>query len=729
MVTVTLLAMLVSALVQPYSPYVAPHGIRVTGGHRRIHVRAMDMAMASSRGSNENVKSENDEFDIGASAQQGGFRRDAFRRVLLAATATPFLTHGAELPLPTRRLVSDRARTIFSFCASYLADRNETRGWDVDIYASGGYVRDLLLGRVSSDLDLSLCLARCPSNVTVAAIAGGMDEYCRQHPDLGINCIDVVSCLSDGAERKAVDAAQICIAMDGDDRNNIYVDLLPTIGAEEYDEIDRIPRRDQRGSAEEDSLRRDLTIGAMLLQVSRRPNSSGIGKLRGPSDLRFVLHDFHGGIEDVCTRTLRCPVPHNVSLREVYGLVAKTKEDEILASSLGLDPTRSSYPDDTIIETLWWAKIMIDDPYRILRTLRFSATLDFRIAPSFWLAARFALRPGSLDAKVSSTRKIDELRKVAQTGGGAQKLLKFFRTILDSPIGGAAFRNSFFAAPLGSVGVMDYGRAQRLVAQLPPNLSVDETIGAVLAAALLSCINGDGSDSVYVAHRLISTSILVDQVCEGLQIPTEIRRAARDSLSIASYLLEPLPVLEMHSKFAKVIAWPPPPEPVSMEERAQQFAYMVRLWSLLHFDPWSARRSLSSDPRWVMAMLAAASRSSSSTDQSLVALKMVRELEANADILLSCDGKGRFVGPSPRGGAFLGRSVANLPEVPPHLRGQIIAAVHVLSRLRGDAPIIETPDDLRTYLESNCDGLLTKLSDEWWDKGIEGKIRSPYIKK
>ena len=63
----------------------------------------------------------------------------------------------------------------------------------------------------------------------------------------------------------------------------------------------------------------------------------------------------------------------------------------------------------------------------------------------------------------------------------------------------------------------------------------------------------------------------------------------------------------------------------------------------------------------------------------------------------------------PRG--LSGRAVAKLPEVPPHLRGQIISAIHVLCRLRGERPTLETPEQLRAYLEG-CGGLLTKLGEE-----------------
>ena len=65
-------------------------------------------------------------------------------RGLLAAAATPFLMHDAPLPLLTRRLVSPRARVILAFVLEYLA--SDAQLATVEVYASGGYVRDLLLG-------------------------------------------------------------------------------------------------------------------------------------------------------------------------------------------------------------------------------------------------------------------------------------------------------------------------------------------------------------------------------------------------------------------------------------------------------------------------------------------------------------------------------------------------------------------------------------------------------
>ena len=62
-----------------------------------------------------------------------------------------------------------------------------------------------------------------------------------------------------------------------------------------------------------------------------------------------------------------------------------------------------------------------------------------------------------------------------------------------------------------------------------------------------------------------------------------------------------------------------------------------------------------------------------------------------------------------------GSAVAELPEVPPHLRSQLRAQVHVLCRLRGEAPALHTSAQLREYLQAGCGGLLSRLTGEWWE--------------
>ena len=66
--------------------------------------------------------------------------------------------------------------------ATSVLDFLHDQGLPVDVLASGGYVRDLLLGRISGDLDISLCLVRCEPGVTVMTIAEGMPTFAQRRP-------------------------------------------------------------------------------------------------------------------------------------------------------------------------------------------------------------------------------------------------------------------------------------------------------------------------------------------------------------------------------------------------------------------------------------------------------------------------------------------------------------------------------------------------------------------
>ena len=65
-------------------------------------------------------------------------------------------------------------------------------------------MRDLLLGVPPDDLDLSICLADCPRNVTIATIVEGLPAYARRHPELGVDEVLITTALSDVAKSKEV---------------------------------------------------------------------------------------------------------------------------------------------------------------------------------------------------------------------------------------------------------------------------------------------------------------------------------------------------------------------------------------------------------------------------------------------------------------------------------------------------------------------------------------------
>ena len=306
-------------------------------------------------------------------------QRPAFQRSLAAAASLPWITHCSPLPPLTRGLISPRARIVLAFVVEYLFEQ----GLDADVLASGGYVRDLLMGRISDDLDLSLCLVRCAPDLTVGAIAHGMPSFAERRPDLGIEQVTVVTSLSDVARDKAVDAAQVCLRIGGEP---VLIDLLPTISREVYDADDRIPTRGVRGTSEEDTLRRDLTIGAMLVHVTRPDRGPYVADAKavavaadgGPravvppavaaaaaADLQFVLLDFHGGIEDVHARVLRCPTPRDRSCAEAWEEIFDGEtSDRARARQLGLEPapTGDSADDERAkLQVIWWIKLLRDE--------------------------------------------------------------------------------------------------------------------------------------------------------------------------------------------------------------------------------------------------------------------------------------------------------------------------------------------------------------------------------
>jgi tRNA nucleotidyltransferase/poly(A) polymerase len=171
------------------------------------------------------------------------------------------------------------------------------------LLVNGGYVRDLLLGKKPDDLDLSLCLRACAAEVTFDSVMKGIEAFVNRRPDLNVSSVNVTTILSDTSKDKNVDTAKAHLLV-GSPPERIEVDFMPTIGEEQYDEFDRVPLRDVRGTAEQDALRRDLTIGAMMLEISRPPSEAPPARggaadaLAAAAGLRWTLLDYYGGLSD-----------------------------------------------------------------------------------------------------------------------------------------------------------------------------------------------------------------------------------------------------------------------------------------------------------------------------------------------------------------------------------------------------------------------------------------------
>ena len=865
----------------------------------------------------------------------------------------PALRHGAFLPDSSVALISEQDQLVLRFVLDYL-QASQGLG-DIPVMISGGYVRDLLIGRSSNDLDLTLDLRVCAPDVTVDVVAAGMPEFAASRVGGRIVSVELVTALSETSRNKAVDAAQVRMrisrggvgggsegsaAEEEEAVDEVLVDLMPTIAREVYDELDRIPRREGRGTPRQDALRRDLTIGAMLLEVvgegreaaaaeracapeglgapipydaagrlgvegelraldddvareqSAVPDSgnqeecdlptaassppakgsgfggavrSSISQMKrfaqraggersgdawsaAPPPVRFRLLDFHSGLRDLQSGVLRAPYPRDMRIEEVWaelafepalraeveamlelssGVLAAGGDGGGIAAGLGMatgmatganldsNKARSALGEVAApavggagsagflkgvrtegalaaeqlasqLQILWWIKSLRDDPLRLVRALRFASTLGFRVHPSFWDAVPFAT--DALRHKVSGPRKLAELRKIAKAG--IAPLLGFF-DLAFSPLAAfgeaVAFGDALFGGQPGSdtcpsyerVSVaegFDCGAMRRIADALPDDIGADARLGAVLAAAIVSCdlrANGpcvlsitdgelfdacnqagppkfswlaasddaadddDGAAADGAVPRCLrpdmaasaasaaetrteddsmraAASISLAEVrraCDGLSASTSTVLASAAPLELAAALLRPLNTYGQHEIFAAAVV---PSTGASGDAHdgamldGDGFVALLQMWELLKLDPSQAARRLDVGADFVLALLR--TRCSPAT---------MRQLEARLAVL-SRDG--------PR---LNGKAVAGLEGVPPHLRGTLLAQIHVLCRLRAETPLLDTPERVAEYLDGHCNGLLSSVREEWLEPHAEGEkpqLREAYGK-
>ena len=318
--------------------------------------------------------------------------------------------------------------------------------------------------------------------------------------------------LSDTSKEKNIDTAKAHIGV-GKPAVRIEVDFMPTIGEETYDDTDRVPTRDVRGTTEQDALRRDLTIGALLIEVTAAPGVEALDAHAAAEAMRWRLLDHYGGLADLRDGVLRSPYPSGRPAAQVYAEVIRSRHEQRLARQLGLAPPNvkpdakpdtkpDAKPDlagaaeteeERMLQVVWWVKVLRGDPLRVLRAMRFAAKLNFTLHDTFWTAVPFALP--ALQTKVAGARKSTELLKIAKAGRPA--LLDFLHLSFGRPLpvgvlpclapalfGGADAKGAvrFLAA---CDGFDEPGL--RAAASALPALGPEEDFGVCLAAATYSC--------------------------------------------------------------------------------------------------------------------------------------------------------------------------------------------------------------------------------------------------
>lgn len=702
------------------------------------------------------------------------------------------VAHAQLLPAEIVSSVPHREKLVLSFVLAFL----EANALPAQLLVNGGYVRDLLLGKAPDDLDLSLCLRECHPSVTVSTVMHGLPGFARERPELNISSVTITTILSDTSKDKNVDTAKAHMVV-GSPPERLEVDFMPTIGEETYDEFDRVPERDVRGTPEQDALRRDLTIGAMLLHVFHPPGGSpavsggtGISPDEAAEGLRWRLLDFYGGLADLQAHVLRSPYPIGTDVAEVRASVLRSEEEIELArnlrileapsapvgpepnaadeSAMPVSPASSRPPTircEHELQTIWWIKVLRDDPLRVLRALRFSAKLGFALHPAFWLAVPFALN--SLQSKVAGSRKKDELIKLAKAG--REPLLVFFDLAFGFPLplptggsgghltclapalfGGAdpkgvaqflspsilqtsggdeAIRRRWMARtgapdsqpaavdvmlaggpadlpPLGAPPTYASAAMRSAASALELGLSEEETLGASLAAAVYACaLVGDGAGLDGAPSAAAESDPSLAELSDAdAAAATAADRAMIEVLAACDGLSSSNEMRQAaHTPLLCVRALLTTPKHVGMHDLFAAASHAHRATHDVDGAEFCALVHM-----WeTLKMANARKRSVGYLPNFILALASTRCEGSTAASLRS-----RLRTLSVDGPSISGEALGALPTLPPHLRGTFLSCMHVLCRINGHMAPLTDSASLATFLEERS--LVEALDAEWY---------------
>jgi tRNA nucleotidyltransferase/poly(A) polymerase len=624
------------------------------------------------------------------------------------------ISHNTVLPPTLQQNIPNAECTILSFILRYL----ERQQVAAPLLIVGGYVRDLLLGKVPDDLDLAICLAECSEQINVSLLVDGMPAFALEHPEYLVKEIRVTTILSDESKAKQLDTAKcnfdVIVDTVAGTVKRIEVDIMPTIGEEIYSEHSRVPVRNERGTIVEDTLRRDLTIGALLLEVQHRTSTSNTPTNPQTTNFNHTLTmrmlDHYGGVKDLDRGILRSPVPHSNTLasvgleeRVLYSVAPEgggsRPNDITLGSALGIVGRGDG--DLLTQQKLWWIKVLRDDPLRTLRCLRFAAKFNFEIHTSFWSAVPFS--ENVLRNKVAGNRKLQEMLKIAKMKSNGNALCRFFtsifshryltynglhRVLAPDVLGGvptpdtkSTFIDAHGVCALPAVSSFDTERFAYVCQHMSPfsdatkdtvaSCSSDENLGAYLAAAVacaqFEAMSSAGETKLVSQQQAATTTAvlaptdLVECCCDGLASSKATRTTGVGILAAYSELRAHL-LLDSTANEKQTLT-------SSFAKSAEMSSWSFNLYLLVHKYGSLSKRSLVEDLKMesIMSLL----ETSSLTNASLVREKYTQLLSSGCLVIS-------------------GKALADIPLVPRHLYSQVLQRIKVLIMLKGGWQINES---------------------------------------
>ncbi|KAF8588429.1 hypothetical protein K439DRAFT_1335219 [Ramaria rubella] len=243
--------------------------------------------------------------------------------------------HRAQLPKDSCTIrLTDLEKTLCTLLDDFtqvLRKENQI----VECCIAGGWVRDKLLGLESNDIDIAL------SNMMGFPFALKFAEYLSAR---GVNVTRVTKVESRAEQSKHLETAKVAVL-------GLDLDFV-NLRSEEYAEGSRIPTKVEFGTKLQDTLRRDITINALLYNIHTRSVEDHTQK--GMDDLR------HG--------IIRTPLP----------------------------------PKQTFL----------DDPLRVLRCVRFASRFGYSLVQELVDAAQDREIQAALDAKITRERVGEEIDKM-----------------------------------------------------------------------------------------------------------------------------------------------------------------------------------------------------------------------------------------------------------------------------------------------------------------------------
>lgn len=222
--------------------------------------------------------------------------------------------------IPLTASIPEAHRKVFET----LLGANEESGVNSVLRVAGGWVRDMLLGVRSNDIDIAL-EATTPEAVSGVAFARMVSDYeaTKSGKARTVSVIRVNPALS-----KHIETATVCV-------NDIPVEFC-ALRTDDYCSDSRIPQV-RAATPLQDALRRDFTINALFYNLNTRQ-----------------VEDYTGGLQDLENRVLRCPLSPKETfmddpLRLLRGIRFVGQLGELHFS---LHPSIASCVDDHLLETL-----------------------------------------------------------------------------------------------------------------------------------------------------------------------------------------------------------------------------------------------------------------------------------------------------------------------------------------------------------------------------------------